>query len=206
MARARAGLYGLVSRVFSDRPTPELLKGMKDPEMVEALASFDVVFDEAFLAGDEEGQAGELAVEYTRLFLATGPHIAPYESVFVRAWSEDKPQLWGEATVAVSKFYKEIGLELRPGQTPDQLGLELEAMAIMAECEAARREAGDAEGAALLERQQRRFCEEHLNIWVPEICEAVERETKSVFYRGMATLASALVQLHCGGADKITEQ
>jgi len=198
MARARAGLYGLMSRVFSDKPTAALLKGMKEPKMQESMASFEVPFDEEFLAGDDEQQAEELAVEYARLFLATGSHIAPYESVFVRGWAEDKPQLWGEATVEVSKFYEQAGLELREGQTPDHLGIELEAVAVMAECEAARRESGDAAGAAGLEELQRRFCQEHLKRWVPEFCEAVSRQAESGFYRGMADLTASLVRLHCG--------
>ncbi|MBI5871026.1 MAG: molecular chaperone TorD family protein [Actinobacteria bacterium] len=198
MARARAGLYGLLSRVFSGNPTAGLVKGMKEPGMQESLASFEVPFDEEFLAGDDEQQAEDLAIEYARLFLATESHIAPYESVFVRGWAEDKPQLWGEATVEVSRFYQEAGLELREGQTPDHLGIELEAMAVMAECEAARRESGDAAGAARLEELQHRFCEEHLKLWVPEFCEEVLRRTESGFYRSMAVLTASLVRMHCG--------
>lgn len=198
MARARAGLYGLMSRVFSDKPTAALLKGMKEPAMQESMESFEVPFDEEFLAGDDAQQAEELAIEYARLFLATGSHIAPYESVFVRAWAEDKPQLWGEATVEVAKFYQEAGLELREGQTPDHLGIELEAMAVMAECEAARRETDDADGADGLEELQRRFCEEHLKRWVPEFCEAVLHRSESGFYRSMVIMTASLVRLHCG--------
>jgi TorA maturation chaperone TorD len=205
MARARAGLYGLVSRLFSGKPTVELLQGMKGAEMLESLAAFGVAFDEDFLVGDAEAQAGELTVEFARLFLATGSHIAPYESVFIRGWSEDKPQLWGEATVAVAKFYEEAGLELTSGQTPDHLGLELEAMAMLAECEAARRESGDTAGAELLEQLQDRFCREHLIQWVPEICEAVEQRTVSSFYRSVAVLTASLVRMHCGGSDLIIE-
>ncbi len=206
MARARSGLYGLASRVYSDTPTAALLKGMKDPEMLGSLAVFEAGFDEEFLAGDEEAQAEELAVEYARLFLATGEHIAPYESVFIRGWSEEKPQLWGEATVAVAKFYEEAGLELKSGQTPDHLGLELEAMAVLAECEAARRGSGDVPGAGELEELQRRLCQEHLVKWVPEICEAIQRRTVSSFYRGIAALTASLVRLHCGGAELIDER
>lgn len=205
MARARAGLYGLVSRVFSDRPSAALLAGMKQSDMQESLAALDVSFGDAFIAADEEEQAEELGVEYARLFLATGTHIAPYESVFIRGWREERPQLWGEATVVVKKFYEEAGLELQTGQTPDHLGLELEAMAVLAECEAARLESGDEAGAGRLEGLQRRFCEEHLMRWVPEFCKAVEQQAESSFYRSMAALTASLVQAHCGeesGGDK----
>ncbi len=201
MAHARAGLYGLVSRVFSGKPSAAMIEGMKSPEMVESLAAFDISFDGEFLAGDAQEQAEELAVEYARLFLGTGEHIAPYESVFIRGWSEEAPQLWGEATVAVARFYDEAGLELKSGRTPDHLSLELEAMAMLAECEAARRESGDAGGAAGIEELQSRFCREHLILWVPEICKAVRARSGSSFYRGMAALTESLVRLHCGEAD-----
>ena len=201
MARARAALYGLASRVFSDKPSAAMIDGLKSPEMVESLAAFEISFDEEFLAGDAEAQAGELAVEYARLFLGTGEHIAPYESVFNCGWSEDVPQLWGEATVAVARFYDEAGLELKSGRTPDHLSLELEAMAMLAECEAARRESGDTAGAAGIEELQNRFCREHLIVWVPEICDAVKERSRSSFYRSMAALTESLVRLHCGETD-----
>jgi len=201
MARARAALYGLVSRIFSGKPTAELLGALKGREMLESLAAFEVVFDEGFLGGDVAAQADELAGEYAELFLATGSNIAPFESVFLPGWSEDKPQLWGEATAAVAKFYEEAGLELRSGQIPDHVGLELEAMATLAECEAARREAGDAEGAGRLEGLQNRFCREHLIRWVPEFCKAVRERAGNGFYGSMAVLAANLVQLHCGEAE-----
>lgn len=202
MARARAGLYGLVSCVFSGKPSPGMLEGMKSPEMIEALAAFEIFFDEDFLGGNAEAQAEELAVQYARLFLGAG-HIAPYESVFLRAWHEDVPQLWGQATVEVAKFYGEAGLELKPGQTPDHLSLELEAMAALAECEAARREAGDDSGAVRVGELQDRFCREHLIRWVPEICREIEERAGSGFYRNMAALTASLVRLHCGEADEM---
>ncbi len=201
MARARAGLYGLTSRVFSEKPSAALLAGMKQAEMLESLAALDVNFDEAFLTADAEVQAEELAVEYARLFIATGTNIAPYESVFVRSWDEESPQLWGDATVAVKKFYEEAGLELKAGQTPDHIGLELEAMAVLAECEAARLESEDVDGAGKLEELQQQFCEEHLIHWVPEFCKAVEQQTQSSFYRSMAALTASLVQTHCGEGE-----
>lgn len=201
MARARAALYGLASRVFSDKPSAAMIEGLKSPEMVESLAAFEISFDEEFLAGDAEAQAGELAVEYARLFLGAGEHIAPYESVFSRGWGEEVPQLWGEATVAVARFYDEAGLELKSGRTPDHLSLELEAMAMLAECEAARRESGDTAGAAGIEELQNRFCREHLIVWVPEICDAVKERSRSSFYGSMAALTESLVRLHCGETD-----
>lgn len=195
LARARAGLHGLLARVFSSAPTAGLLRGIKDPGMLSSLAAFGVAFDEEFLAGGEEEQIKELAAEFTRLFIGPGPHIAPFESVFVRAPGEYQPRLWGGATVAVAGFYEEAGLKFRAGQIPDHLGLEFEAMAALARAEAERREAGDREEAGRLLELERRFRREHLLRWAPDLCLAVERETASGFYRSMALLARTLVTM-----------
>jgi TorA maturation chaperone TorD len=198
-ARARAALYRLLARVFTGRPTAGLLKGLKEKTVLEALAAYGVVFDADFIAAEEEEQAEEMAAEYTRLFFGPGPHIAPYESVFVLAGSEERPRLWGEATVRVADFYREAGLETAPGATPDHLSLELEAMAALAEAEADKRSAGDGETAARLLELQERFRREHLAGWVPALSREVRKISKNGFYHNMALLAENQVQAGCGG-------
>ncbi len=195
LARARAGLHSLLARVFSAAPTAELLKGVKDPEVLSSLAACGIAFDEEFLSGGVEEQIRELAAEFTRLFIGPGPHIAPFESVFVRSPGEYQPRLWGGATVAVAGFYEEAGLRFHGSQIPDHLGLEFEAMAALARAEAESRESGDREEAGRLLELERRFCREHLLRWAPDLCLAVERETTSGFYRGMAALARTLVMM-----------
>ncbi|GBE57498.1 chaperone protein TorD [bacterium BMS3Abin01] len=203
LAKARAALYRLLSRVFVAKPTEELLRGLKDKEMLDALAAYEVVFGPDFIAAAEEQQARELAVEYTRLFFGPGPHIAPFESVFVRGEGEDRPRLWGQATVEVANFYREAGLEMAEGVTPDHLSLEFEAMAALAQAEADKRVEGDAESAEQLLAMQDRFCREHLLRWVPALCREVDRSSESSFYRNMALLAQNQVRTQCGENDLI---
>lgn len=198
LASARAGMFGLASRIFSGQPSVSLLEAMREPDMLESLAAFGAVFDEHFLAAGTEQLAEELASEFVRLFIGPGHHIAPYESVYVRGEGEAAPRLWGQATVAVADFFMEAGLELSAGQTPDHLGLELEAVAVLAEAEAASRAAGDLEGAEQVFMLQQRFCQEHLLKWVPAICREIENETNSSFYRNMASLTASLVEIQCG--------
>lgn len=203
LARAKAGLYGLLARVFGGKPSPELVRGMKDRQMLDSLAAFGISFDEDFLAGSEEELAGELAVEYTRLFVGPGPHIAAYESVYVRGEGEGEPRLWGRMTAEVAEFYREAALQIPEGRTPDHLGVELEAMALLAREEAGKLEAGDKAGAGRLDELQRRFCEEHLLRWVPEVCREVEGAARSSFYRSMAALAAEMVGIACGEEDRV---
>ena len=198
-AQARAAIYGLLGRVFSAKPSCELLKGLKDKQMLDALAAFEVVLEPDFIAGEEKQQAGELAAEYTRLFLGPGPHIAPYESVFIPGEGEESPRLWGEATREVAKFFEEAGLELGEGETPDHISLEFGAIAVLAQEEAEKRESGDSEEADRLREMQLRFCSEHPARWVPELSRAVADSTRSGFYRSMVLLAENVVRMHCGG-------
>lgn len=198
MARARSGVYRLLSRVFAAKPTRELLRGLKDKDMLDALAAFEVVLGPDFIAGEETQQAAELAIEYTRLFHGPGPHIAPYESVFIRGEGDDGPRLWGRATLDVAEFYREAGLELAEGQTPDHLSLEFEAMAALAEAEADMWASGKVEAANRLLGLQERFCREHLLRWVPELSRAIDSNTRSGFYRHMALLAKNQVLMQCG--------
>ncbi|MFA5802649.1 MAG: molecular chaperone TorD family protein [Thermoleophilia bacterium] len=202
LARARASMFGLVARVFSGRPTEGLLDGIRDSQMLESLSAFDVVFEEDFLETDIDQLVGDLAGEFVRLFIGPGHHIAPYESVYVRSEDEDSPRLWGKATVEVANFYLEAGLELPTGQTPDHLGLELEAMAVLAEAEAVSRETGDLDSAKEIFEMQNEFCRQHLRIWVPKICSEIGNETASSFYRNMALLTASLVEMQCG-ADSV---
>lgn len=197
MAAARAALCGLLSRLFAEKPTSELLESIKAKEMLDALAGFEVVFDADFIAGEEKQQAEELAVEYTRLFFGPGPHVVPYESVYIMHEGEDAPRLWGQATVEVADFYRDAGLGLESGQVPDHISLEFQAMAALAREEIGKRESGDLEGAERLLSLQERFCREHLLRWVPKLCKVVESVTKSSFYRNVAALTENYILWQC---------
>ncbi|MHB0867468.1 MAG: TorD/DmsD family molecular chaperone [Thermoleophilia bacterium] len=203
LARAQAGFFGLLARVFGAKPTEELIRAMREPEMVAALAAFGVSWAAEPEPGGDEQQARALAVEYTRLFVGPGPHIAAYESVYVPGAGETQARLWGQAATEVARFYRELGLELPEGQMPDHLSLELQAMAVMAQSQADRLTAGDEDGAAILAGLQEKFCREHLSRWVPEVCREVERETRSSFYSGMAALVAGLIEMVCDEDDQV---
>lgn len=194
---ARAAVCRLLARVFSAKPTPALLEAIKEAGMADVLASLGAGFDEEFLAGDTQEQADELAVEYTRLFVGPGQHIAPYESVFVRGYGESEAQLWGSATEAVESFYREAGLKMSYGnEIPDHIGIELEAAAALASAQAEYLDRGDMAEAANLRTLEMRFAGEHLVAWLPGFAQAVAGQARSSFYRGMAQLVASLVDIY----------
>ncbi len=195
-ARARAAVYGLLARVFAGAPAPELLAGVRQPQMREALAAAGIELGEDFFAGDAEQLARRLAVEYARLFIGPGAQVALYESFFVRGEGEERPQLWGEAAVAVAAFCREVGLETAPGRVPDHVSHELEVMAVLSQAEAESLAASAGDEARRWRRLQVRFCQEHLGRWLPDFSRAVARATGG-FYRGMALLAEEQVRADC---------
>lgn len=195
-ALARAGICRLLGRIFSAKPSAELIAGLKQEQMLAVLGSLGVVFDDDFVSGDAGEQAEALAVEFTRLFVGPGPHIAAYESVFVQGYAEDEPRLWGEATGEVESFYREAGLDIEAaGEIPDYIGIELEAMAELAAAEAARRDEGETAEARRLWELQQQFAREHLGRWLPEFSRVVAERSASSFYRGMAALVGGLADI-----------
>ena len=127
------------------------------------------------------GSAGdELLAEYERLL--NGPGRAPcppYESL----WREDGPKreqgrLMGPAAGGIARLYGEIGLRVRADahELPDHLAIEWEALAFALEHDAA-------EVAASL-------VDEHLVLWMPLFCAAVEAETVHPFYAALASLTA----------------
>lgn len=196
-ALARAGICRLLARVFSNKPSAELIAGLREESLLETLASLGVVFDEEFINGDPEMLAEALGIEFTRLFVGPGPHIAAFESVFVRGAAEQDARLWGEATGEVVDFFHDAGIEVAAaGEIPDHVGIELEAMAELAAAEADRREAADVAEAEHIWRLQQRFAREHLERWLPELGQAVAEQAQSSFYRGMAALIGSLAGLY----------
>jgi TorA maturation chaperone TorD len=194
---ARAAVCRLLARVFRSKPTADLLAAIKDSDMLEALAALGVTFDEEFIGGDEAEQVETLSVEYTRLFVGPGQHIAPYESVFIKGYAEDEARLWGSATEEVDKFYRESGLEITSGnEIPDHISIELEAAAALAMARVEYLKRGDEAEAAKLQGLEMRFAREHLVKWLPLFSRAVSGQARSSFYQGMAVLVAGLVDIY----------
>ncbi len=122
--------------------------------------------------------------EYERLFVGPGrTPCAPYESL----WRADAPRrerglLMGPATIEVQALCREMGLTMRAEvhELPDHVVVEWEALAFAL-----------AEGRL---EPGRRLLVEHLAIWLPELCDAIVRETSSPFYSELAARTPSWVR------------
>lgn len=125
----------------------------------------------------DPGAAPELAEEFERLFVGPGRvPCPPYESY----WRDDAPfllkgVLMGPCTGDLADLYARLGLQLARSahELPDHLAVELEALAV-AEAEPGTRDV------------VRALLDQHLAVWLPAFCSAVEREAELDHYRSLA--------------------
>jgi TorA maturation chaperone TorD len=157
----RSSIYQLLASVYLREPDGKLTE----------------LFAKAGL--DPKVALDDLAVEYTRLFIGPGKHIAPYESVHRPG---DTGMLWGESTAAVKRFIEASGLKYKSTFTemPDHIGAEFEFMQKLIALEA--------EGDKKSRQIQKKFFEEHLLRWVPNFCRKVKEEARLDFYKEAAEM------------------
>ncbi|NLL18212.1 MAG: molecular chaperone [Clostridia bacterium] len=171
--QAKANIYRLLSACYYE-PCPEL-----KPLLVNLEDWIQLVFpkgtaDVSVMRRELEQQAGdvtELVVDYARLFIGPFNVLAPpYGSVYL----EKEGQVMGDSTVAVSRFYQEVGLKLDPEQKdlPDHIAVELEFLYYLI----FRRR----------DREYQQFLELYLAPWIDPFCDAMESGARTEFYRSLA--------------------
>ena len=193
-AITRSNLYGFLAAIFRVEPTADLLRQIKHPSLMAALASVGISLEKDFLDIPEEQLLSDLAVEYTRLFIGPGKHISPHESVHREGHDES---LWGRSTVALKDFIESVSIEFRPDYhgIPDHISVELELMQKFTEAEAKAWQHGDHVEAAMWLQLELEFTDNHLARWVPAFCEQVVREAELSFYSEMVMLAKQVLEM-----------
>ena len=153
------------------------MKQISAPEFQNAIGAVD--------AGDDALEA--LAIEYTRLFIGPGGHIAPYAAIYLGG---EGASLWGPETVWVKGFIENAGFHYRPDyhDLPDHIAVELEFMQEILAREAKALNKGDGDEAEALRRIEEEFLTRHLVKWVPEFCRRIEGEAELPLYKAIAVL------------------
>ena len=189
---ARAELYGLLSRLWYAPPDAALTEAL-------AVAVTDAPATGAFLEEPWRqfvGRARELPpsavqAEYEALFGGIGkPEILPYGSHHLCGFLNDKP------LAALRTDLVALGLE-RPEsvyETEDHVAAVFEVMRYLI--------AGDDMAVCNLARQQAFFAA-HVQSWLPALCEQVAAHPRADFYRALAALTVAFVQVEAQGFDML---
>ena len=162
-------LFALFARVFGVTPNEELLADLTSEETLEALALFlndeeledYLAMQEALKASHAEvGLLERLAEEYFRALEAPGKMIAyPWESVY----AEGAPLLFQKSTLSVMDSYRQEGFDLllEANVPKDHISYELLFIALLASQDK--------------KDSLQRFKNAHLNNWVPNYCDDLQK-------------------------------
>ena len=194
-ALARSRVYGLLRRVFSREVDKPLLEWCREQDRAGLWSDLRVDLEEVLETADPDSALEALAIDFCQLFITSGAHGTPHESVHGAA-QDSGTLLFGDPASAVKRLYREAGYELEEAahMLPDSLGVEFEFMERLAEGEAAATKEGDAEERRRLEDLQRRMLKEHLGRWVPGYARRIRADAGTDFYRAMLHLAAEFVE------------
>jgi len=208
-AQARADLYHFLSATYLGPMQPDALRQITDSGVLRdigmALGEEAVKELKDFAAAEGKVNDPEgLKQEYMDLFAApTGRYVIPFEDVYRGATStEVRGPLLGEWAIAVKRLYQAAGAEMEGHckELPTHIGVELGFMSFLCSKEAAvsGEDPGGGEAVApstctLYRELQARFLVQHLNVWFPLLSRAIHANSVSGFYRGLASLAEALI-------------
>ncbi len=186
----RGNLYGFLALVFQSEPTPEFWREIRRPPLLAALSNAGVELGEAFRGDSEDELLRDLGIDFTRLFVGPGKHIAPYESAQLEG------ALWGAATAKVAAFIESCGFRYRSDfqDMPDHISVEFEFMKELIGREAEALERDDPDAVTACRRTQAVFLEQHISRWVPQFCDQVADAAALPVYRDMARLTADFIR------------
>jgi putative dimethyl sulfoxide reductase chaperone len=127
-----------------------------------------------------ERDEGTLVEEHERLFVGPGRvPCPPYEALWRdEGQRREQGRLMSTATAAVARLYRTLDLAVRHDahELPDHIAVELEALAYALGADTPEHETAE------------ELLSQHLLLWVPKLCEVVERESELDFSRVLARL------------------
>lgn len=189
---ARAEIYGLLSQLFYQPPSPGLLSALR-VAVTEAPAPgafLEEPWREVVGAARALGDAA-IADEYEALFGGVGkPDVYLFGSHYLSGYLNEKPLARLRATLAGFGLARD---EAMP-ETEDHIAYVFEVMRYLI--------AGDDVQVANLTRQ-REFFAEHLQPWAAEMCDAIGAHPRARFYRALAGFTRSFLGIEAQGFDML---
>lgn len=193
---ARADLYGLLAQLFYKAPDDDLLhriaasaaygSGSDAPDNAALTQAWDQLVEVA-----SGSNAQEWAYEYQDLFIGIGkPEIFLYGSYYQTGFLNEKP------LVRLRDALQELGLEAAENitESEDHIASLCEVMRYLI--------AGDDLSIANL-TQQKKFFDEHMRSWLPDLCNAIESHPNANHYKAVGLLARAFFDVEAYGMDMV---
>jgi TorA maturation chaperone TorD len=206
-AHLRAGMYGFLARMFNHRPDMEFVRRLRvlgvdaftfstenelSPDVAQGLQEMGS-FIEATSADPVERVEENLGVDWTRLFRGVRPGYGPpppYEGVYSEGEADQTDVLQ-----SIMRIYHEhsVDLDEKAGNRPDYIGIELDFLRHLSECEAEAWEQEKDENALEYQDAEKHFLINHLGRWVWKFCDLAIEEAKTDFYRGFIRLTKGVM-------------
>ena len=198
----RAYAYDVLRRTFVSEPLQEYLVLMRDTiaqfpfatESEDILKGLEAVKKSLNRSAEiSDAEREELHWDYTRMFIGPYQLVAPpWESAYA---NEDK-LLFQKETLEVRKAY--LKYSFLPVQfqqeADDHIGLELDFMYQLCLILFDKMKSGDSSYVEVLE-DQKSFLQQHLLTWVDRFCQDVIGNSKTDFYKGMASILKGYLSL-----------
>jgi TorA maturation chaperone TorD len=189
---ARAEIYGLLAQLYYAPPTAELMGALR-------VAVTDAPAAGAFLeepwrevvASARALENAAVAGEYDALFGGVGkPEVYLFGSHYLSGFLNEKPL----ARLRTELAALGLGREESMPETEDHFAYLCEVMRYLV--------AGDDVAIANLARQ-RQFFTEHIQPWVPAMCDAIAAHPRARFYKPLAGFTQAFMNVEAQGFDML---
>jgi TorA maturation chaperone TorD len=189
---ARAEIYGLLSLLFYAPPSEALLGQLQVAvtEAPDAGAFLEEPWRELVASARSLSQA-QIADEYNRLFGGVGkPEVYLFGSHYLSGFLNEKP------LVRLRDDLAELGLGRSEdmSETEDHVAYVFEVMRFLI--------AGDDVAVSNLTRQQA-FFTQHVQSWLPALCQVLQSQPRAVFYARVAAFTEAFVSVESQGFDLV---
>lgn len=189
---ARAEVYGLLSQLYYQAPSAELLGQLQVAvtEAPDAGGFLEEPWRELVACARSMSQA-QMAAEFTSLFGGVGkPEVYLFGSHYLSGFLNEKP------LVRLRDDLAELGLARSNdmSETEDHVAYVFEVMRFLI--------AGDDVSVSNLTRQQA-FFNQHVQPWLPAMCQTLQAQPRAVFYACVAAFTAAFISVESQGFDLV---
>lgn len=191
LAQGRSNTYHLLSIIFSEPPTTNLLQSIQTG----FLPQFFKLVEKDFIKLDKELDdvlLGKLsyADDFSSLFqVPTNRYVTPYESVY------RQKTMGGEYSAVVKQLYSYEGIDVaKLDDLPDHIALELDFMRFLINNEAESWKKRDKKIIKHYLEVENAFLENHILIWFPKLAATIQKNAIASFYKEISNATEQFIQ------------
>lgn len=210
LSRARASFYAFLNIHFTDLPTEQFsrvlreeafraaLKGLERGEAVHPEIAHGAACMEAFLKKTVDLDARDLAetlgIDRTRLYRGVSPQYGP-DPPYQALWVEGGVDLT-ELLQRIYRIYAEGGFAFGIGvhERVDYIGIQLDYLEQLVLREISARESGEEAAVRKTLNHEKAFFLEHVGQWVPRFVSSALTYARTDFYKGHLLMLKGFVE------------